>query len=609
MAFSRSASVLRVDFRACWHIAVFVFLQVHVGTGQYPVLVAAGTGQGTPFIMTFGDGQSTADVLSYMPVCIVTSGSAPFIRLEKTDGSLVLGVTGSFTGFGRAPLNTTAHPSLNASYTGVYHCRTDARYSPQLYQLNVVARQIRSSFPTSLPLVYMDGNHTISCMSSGNFPLKLSWNTTLSPDSELIRTMTSANIVHSTFSFKLNDPQFVITERDTSGVAFNVTCKTWYTTHFDCVAVGSIPARPHHVIQRCLNSSQAVSTSVSVIIQVPRCSALHTLNLNVNVTSSTPSKRGSIVNVQCIPPYNLTNGVQQVTCLANGFWTVLPTCVVTHCASVNHSTITYLPRTPIGASAVTKCREPYSGITGPNNVQCMAAGIWSTLPTCPDIDECITGDHNCSEKCTNAQPGYVCNCFNGTAGCFVTHCAAVNQSTVGYIERRAIGQTATVECRRGYDSLLGPTAVTCMASGKWSELPTCHDIDECSMEEKPCALYCTNLTPGFMCTCVNGTVGCFAQQHDKMCNTEQPITIEIFVGALAASLLFGSLITFLLTRRVCGASHLDTKGSEIPPESTRHDTPNIAYENAEIGETVMTSSEAYVAVGAGDTANYLAVLP
>ena len=37
---------------------------------------------------------------------------------------------------------------------------------------------------------------------------------------------------------------------------------------------------------------------------------------------------------------------------------------------------------------------------------------------CTDIDECITGDHNCSEKCTNAQPGYVCNCFNGTAGCF-----------------------------------------------------------------------------------------------------------------------------------------------------------------------------------------------
>ena len=113
---------------------------VYVLAGQYPVLVAAGTGQGTPFIMTFGDGQSTADVLSYMPVCIVTSGSAPFIRLEKTDGSLVLGVTGSFTGFGRAPLNTTAHPSLNASYTGVYHCRTDARYSPQLYQLNVVGK-------------------------------------------------------------------------------------------------------------------------------------------------------------------------------------------------------------------------------------------------------------------------------------------------------------------------------------------------------------------------------------------------------------------------------------------------------------------------------------
>ncbi|XP_065181282.1 uncharacterized protein LOC135811938 [Sycon ciliatum] len=108
--------------------------------GQHVSLNAAGTGQSTTaFRVTFGDGQPTANVTSYLPACVVISGSGPFIRLEKTDGSLVLAETGAFSGsLNGAQVNTTVHPILDTSYTGLYHCRTVDHNSTQTYQLNIL---------------------------------------------------------------------------------------------------------------------------------------------------------------------------------------------------------------------------------------------------------------------------------------------------------------------------------------------------------------------------------------------------------------------------------------------------------------------------------------
>ncbi|XP_065181438.1 uncharacterized protein LOC135812047 isoform X2 [Sycon ciliatum] len=110
-----------------------------IGCNGQPVsLIADGTGQHPPYTVTFGDGQPTADVISYLPGCVVLSGSGPWIRLEKTDGSLVLGETGAFSGLTSATVNSTAHPILDTSYTGLYHCRTVDHNSRQTYQLNIV---------------------------------------------------------------------------------------------------------------------------------------------------------------------------------------------------------------------------------------------------------------------------------------------------------------------------------------------------------------------------------------------------------------------------------------------------------------------------------------
>ncbi|XP_065181435.1 uncharacterized protein LOC135812046 isoform X2 [Sycon ciliatum] len=110
-----------------------------IGCNGQPVgLNADGTGQHAPFIVTFGDGQPTADVTSYLPLCVVGSGSGPWIRLEKTDGSIVLAETGAFSGGTLLFVNSTAHPILDTSYTGLYHCRTVDHNSSHTYQLNIV---------------------------------------------------------------------------------------------------------------------------------------------------------------------------------------------------------------------------------------------------------------------------------------------------------------------------------------------------------------------------------------------------------------------------------------------------------------------------------------
>ena len=114
---------------------------MYLHTGQHVSLTAAGTRQLAPFTVTFGDGQPTANVTSYLPGCVVFSGSGPFIRLEKTDGSLVLAETGAFSGsLNGAQVNTTVHPILDTSYTGLYHCRTVDHNSTQTYQLNIVGK-------------------------------------------------------------------------------------------------------------------------------------------------------------------------------------------------------------------------------------------------------------------------------------------------------------------------------------------------------------------------------------------------------------------------------------------------------------------------------------
>ncbi|XP_065181230.1 uncharacterized protein LOC135811910 isoform X2 [Sycon ciliatum] len=393
--------------------------------GQPVTLTAGGIGQSTTaFIVTFGDGQPTANVTGYLPVCVAASGSGSFIRLEKTDGSLVLAETGAFTVFGRAPVNITVHPILNTSYTGLYHCRTATHISSQTYQLNIVAQRSQSGPPPSQKLNFTDATHTMPCMSSGNFPLNASWNSTLSLDSQMIQTTMPATMVNSTFSFQQNDSQIMFTESDTSGVTFNVTCTTLYTTSFDCIGNGSTPARPQSVIDRCVGATRIISTTSSVTIQA----------LCPDLNGSFDTLPGSTESFECAPGFlsNNSMAITQSTCQGNGMWQ---------------------PRQPLCERCSMICNN--ASVTNCSNI--IMSNIRGVSCPCSRTDEIW---------------------IRSPPGCVPTHCAARNLNfTVSNIPRMEVNKSMIIACAVNYTSTGNGSIVTCLRNGTLSNLPVCTKVN------------------------------------------------------------------------------------------------------------------------------------
>eukprot|EP00117_Sycon_ciliatum_P041228 scpid71933/ scgid30203/ Complement receptor type 2; Complement C3d receptor; Epstein-Barr virus receptor len=254
----------------------------------------------------------------------------------------------------------------------------------------------------------------------------------------------------------------------------------------------------------------------------------------------------------------------------------MPTCTVRHCGKQSSATIHDIPRSPVGTNVTVLCRAGYGHTSGQDHVQCLAGGNWSAMPTCT-----------------------------------ATHCKALNQSTVSDIAGLAIGETATVVCRSGYDNMVGASTLQCMPGGKWSSLPLCVDINECLMEEKVCVNNCTNLTPGFMCTCSNGSVGCFGHNMAQTSFPSSPITLGIWIGMVVASLVLGALIAAVLARclHVRCLAQLNSKTSEVNCPGTSQGDLAMAFGDAHVAETTMTFSDAYGVAVHTDEHNYDYVRP
>ncbi|XP_065193892.1 uncharacterized protein LOC135825082 [Sycon ciliatum] len=502
----------------------------------------------------------------------------PFIRLETTDASLVLGVVGSFTSLTGMTLNTTEHPIFDTSYTGVYHCRTADSTSVQLYHLDIIGPISRSqSSPTSLQLNNSNATYKIPCISNGSHSLNGSWTSTLPLHFHLSSTtyiINMENMFKSVFSFQGDDPNIAANRNDPSSFYFNVTCTTWYTRSFDCNGTGSSPPRPQSVVDRCTKATQPLSTTTTINVPATHCAPLDTLISDVFITPSTPNTKGTRVMVPCDQIYCPRNVKHQFTCLPNGFWTIRAQ--FTHCEKINSTTIQAIPRSTIGTSVTAACRDGHASINGPETVQCLTEGIWSTLPTCS-----------------------------------ATHCEAIEGSTISDIDGIAIGESVTVKCRSGYDNMVGSSTIQCMADGNWSSIPSCFDINECLMEETLCSDNCTNLTPGFMCTCSNGTVGCFGQKMAQTIIPSSSITTEMLIGMLVASLVLGALITALFARIVhirC-TNKIDSNKSNDNLQGSSPAMPNKVFTDEQAAETAMTSSDAYGVAVSTDEHNYDYVRP
>ncbi|XP_065181253.1 mucin-5AC-like [Sycon ciliatum] len=548
MEWRRNAISVNTGFRACWLMAVYMYilLEIEVVKGQVVSLSAAGTGQTTTaFTVTFGDGQPTADVTSYLPVCIVGSGSGPFIRLEKTDGSLVLAETGAFTVFGRAPVNSTEHPILDTSYTGLYHCRTVDRNSSQTYQLNIVAQQVQSGIsPTSLTLPYSGVSYTIPCRSSGNFPLNASWSLTLSLDSQKIKTVTYTNMVDSMVSFRRNDSQIVFTESDTSGVTFNVICTTLYTTNFDCIGLGSTPSRPQSVIDRCVNAAQAISTTVSVTIQA-KCPTINDSKFNYKPVASFNTLPGTTVSIECITGFlsNKSMEITQSTCQGNGRWQ---------------------PSQPLCERCIVECND--TNVVDCNHVVGMAAV------------NCICGQN-----------------LQWTMGkCQPTHCPELNSTTVMNIPRSTTGSGITVSCTLGFDTISMPSSVTCQADGTWTTLPICQVIP---MDP---ATTTVNSTPGL--TTGSTRESCTTTSAENQ--TQTSYTLGTVIGGVVGGMFFGMIAMMVVAIIV----HRKIQGKPVKTEDPGQ-TQNAAYEDADIAESSLTKSDAYGVLESAPQPQYEFVCP
>ena len=99
-----------------------------------------------PLKAYFAEGESTAPLILGLPSCLVSARTGSFLELYNVDTGFVAGRHGPFDDrpmAGNAPTNTgvfwntATYPVLNASFTGLYICRTDTGNSTATYQLNV----------------------------------------------------------------------------------------------------------------------------------------------------------------------------------------------------------------------------------------------------------------------------------------------------------------------------------------------------------------------------------------------------------------------------------------------------------------------------------------
>ncbi|XP_068733688.1 protein kinase C-binding protein NELL2-like isoform X1 [Montipora capricornis] len=119
---------------------------------------------------------------------------------------------------------------------------------------------------------------------------------------------------------------------------------------------------------------------------------------------------------------------------------------------------------------------------------------------CSDIDECSTGKYNCSQVavCNNTNGSYNCTCKKGYVG-DGRNCSDIDECSTG--EHNC---SHVAVCNNTF----GSYNCTCK-EGYVGDGRTCSDIDECSTGKHNCSqvAMCNNTIGSYNCTCKEGYVG------------------------------------------------------------------------------------------------------
>ncbi|XP_078578184.1 E-selectin-like [Branchiostoma floridae x Branchiostoma japonicum] len=163
------------------------------------------------------------------------------------------------------------------------------------------------------------------------------------------------------------------------------------------------------------------------------------------------------------------------------------------------------------------CNSGYK-LNGVSPVTCKADGTWSNpIPTC-----------------------------TRTSG----QCSALSAPTNGArtppTGANFFGNTVTFTCNAGFVRN-GAATVTCQSDGTWTNhVPTCRQIDTCSLNPCRNGGTCIDQDSGFQCACPAGYEG-------DRCQTERPIfgvgaVVGIAVGCLLGGMLLVGAVTLLILR-------------------------------------------------------------
>eukprot|EP00057_Strongylocentrotus_purpuratus_P008000 XP_011662474.1 PREDICTED: uncharacterized protein LOC105437510 [Strongylocentrotus purpuratus] len=313
------------------------------------------------------------------------------------------------------------------------------------------------------------------------------------------------------------------TERQS--VAYNTTCEFSCNIGYDLLGMSYLHCLANGTFSDDIPTCEIISCFIPDL--QPRLSPLTSQcngGLSINYTES--------CSYSCDVGYNLV-GSPSVSCLANtSLSDFLPQCEVKTC-DIPQLPPTLLTSCPMEQPIVynTSCEfSCFSGynITGTPSLDCLANGTLSgDIPTCQEINECLSvpcqngaqcvdriDDYNCycepgwtgrvcdqdinecqSNPCVFGQCGhginfYFCNCNAGYNG---TNCNIVKTCNVPQLppnlsslctegQNVAYNTTCEFSCNIGYD-LIGMSSLACLANGTFSDdIPTCQ-IVSCSIPE------------------------------------------------------------------------------------------------------------------------------
>lgn len=205
----------------------------------------------------------------------------------------------------------------------------------------------------------------------------------------------------------------------------------------------------------------------------------------------------AIVTFQCYAGFGFSSGaqVEQIRCQEDGNWSKLPTCLASSCpplidanSNLHHAGTIGLRQSMLagdGRSYGTiirfDCAPGYNRI-GAQTLLCGSNGKWNARPpicervSCPVLPEIENG--------------------------FLIH---NGQNTSMVKSRYLFEDEIRVHCNRGF-YLVGPPVIKCTANQTFSTLPTCEDVNECSLSAvcDSASTICQNTIGSYYCKCKAG---------------------------------------------------------------------------------------------------------